>query len=127
MRYLFWISTLINLFLIITISMKTETLLEPALAKMAVRETLEQMYVIPAAGELSDMTSCAEQNGTNASVTGKVAVRDQTASENGEPITRNIKFSYRASVANRCDRFNYLCYDVGRIDLRGTATTAARF
>jgi hypothetical protein len=126
MRYLFWISALINLFLIITISMKTETLLEPALAKMAVRETLEQIPVI-SAGEFSNMTSCAEQNGTNASVIGKGAVRDQTASENGEPITRNIEFSYQANVANRCDRFNYLCYDVGRIDLRGTATTAARF
>jgi hypothetical protein len=127
MRYLFWLSALLNLAFIITISMKTETLLEPALAKIAVRETLEQMSVIPAAGEFSNMTSCAEQNGTNASVIGKGAVRDQTASENGEPITRNFEFSYQARVANHCDRFNYLCYDVDRIDLRGTATTAARF
>ena len=127
MRYLFWFSALLNLALIIVISGRTETLLEPALAKIAVRETLEQMSVIPATGEFSSMTSCAEQNGANASVIGKGAVRDQTASENGEPVTRNIEFSYRARVENRCDRFNYLCYDVDRIDLRGTATTAARF
>jgi hypothetical protein len=127
MRYLFWFSALLNLALILVISGRAETLLEPSLAKMAVRETLEQMQVIPAASEFSNMTSCAEQNGINASVIGKGAVRDQTASENGEPITRNIEFSYWARVANRCDRFNYLCYDVDRIDFRGTATTAARF
>jgi hypothetical protein len=96
------------------------------MARIAVRQQLDEMLSLTLDSKVQLQKGCAEQNENGGIVVGAGEASNSSRLIDGVPVNEASRFSYRASVLAGCDPYNLNCYKVGNIDVTGSRSIVPR-
>lgn len=126
MHFFVSLSLLTNALLIIVMMYSPVKPLDTSVAKLVVREEIENFAAATFGAQIRLEAACAEHRGTEGIVSGKGQTEHRTEIIEGVEVTGQTQFTYRALIENHCSPLNPNCYDVQTLGLSGTNVVRPR-
>jgi hypothetical protein len=100
--------------------------INPSLAKIAVREKLEDIPEFAPNEPLKLTSGCADAGNGDGLISGLGKTSEHFQHIEQIPVNRSTRFSYQAKVSAACWSYNLNCYGVKDLALEGTTFVAPR-